>query len=134
MVDGSARTELPLEALRRAVAPVGGIDLLVLFGSRARREGVREASDWDFGFVGAVDPEALRLALANALGADAIDVADLTRANALLRYRAARDGIAVVEAHAGAFDDFRVAAATFYCDIAPVLSGAYDGVLERLGA
>lgn len=66
------------------------LDLLVLHGSRARGDAV-ESSDRDFGYLGslgqAVDPLALVVTLTRMLGTDAVDVVDLGRASALLRFR-----------------------------------------------
>lgn len=122
----------PEERVSRVARQATGLDLLVLFGSRARGDS-HEGSDWDLGYLGVADADALRAALTLALGTDAVDLVDLGRAGALLRYRAARDGRALFESAAGVFDDFRVQAATFWCDAQPVLVRAYGRVLEDLG-
>ena len=118
----------------RTVGAIPGLDLLVLFGSRSRGDS-RAASDWDFGYLGtsAVDRDRLFQTLTDAVGSDSVDLVDLTRAGGLLRYRVARDGRVVVENRAGAFERFWLDAVTFWCDAAPVLGPAYEGVLERLG-
>lgn len=120
-----------LDALQRVGERTRGLALLVLFGSRARADAT-ERSDWDVGFMGEVDAEQLRVELTRAVGTDSVDVVDLARAGALLRFRAARDGRALVEATPGAFDAFRERAALFWCDVEPVLRDAYDGVLAGL--
>ena len=79
------------------------------------------------------DPDALRLALVTALGTEGIDLVDLERAGALLRYRAARDGRPLFSAAAGTFERFSIEAVTFWCDIAPVLEAGYADVLAELG-
>jgi predicted nucleotidyltransferase len=122
----------PEERVSRVARQAAGLELLVLFGSRARGDS-REGSDWDLGYLGAVDENALRAELTRALGTEAVDLVDLGRAGALLRFRAARDGRAMFESAPGAFDDFRVRAATFWCDAQPVLARAYGRVLEDLG-
>jgi predicted nucleotidyltransferase len=80
------------------------VQVLVLHGSRARGD-AGPGSDWDFGVLtdGTADLVALSAALTSVLGTDAVDVVDLRRASALLRYRAARDGVVLVELHDGAF-------------------------------
>ena len=60
-------------------------------------------------------------ALVSSLESDRIDLADLARASGLLRFRAARDGAVVFEAHVGGANRFRLVAAQFWCDVAPIL-------------
>lgn len=123
-------------ALRlNAEAEKAGLDVLVLFGSRARGES-RPDSDWDFGFLSNqnVDQEAMTQALARLTGAERIDLVDLNRANGLLRYLVAAEGALVYERRTGAFMDFREAAVQFWCDAEPVLSRAYEEVLAKLRA
>jgi predicted nucleotidyltransferase len=124
------------ETLRRvadAVAGVHGLDVLLLFGSRARGES-HEQSDWDFGYLAAdaFDPDTLLRVLALTLGTDHVDLADLRRAGGLLRYRAARDGVVVLERVAGMADAFRLEAADFWCDAGPLLERDYDAILASL--
>jgi predicted nucleotidyltransferase len=111
-----------------------GLNLLVLFGSRARGD-PQERSDWDFGFLGdeRLDPDGLRVDLAAALGTDDVDLADLAHASGLLRYRAARDGIAVHDASGKGFERFWRDAVHFWCDAEPVLRKGYGAILEELG-
>jgi hypothetical protein len=65
-----------------ALGPVGrettGLQLLLLFGSRARSNSHRE-SDWDLGCLAApqVDPAALHGRMVEVLGTNAIDLIDL---------------------------------------------------------
>jgi predicted nucleotidyltransferase len=120
-------------AIADAARGLPGLRLLVLFGSRARDDG-RDTSDWDLGYLAGpgFDPDAFLLALVTALGTERIDLVDLDRAGALLRYRAARDGRPLFEAVAGAFERFSVEAVTFWCDIAPVLEAGYADVLADL--
>ena len=73
---------------------------------------------------GALDPLALRRDLADAFGTDHLDVVDLARASALLRYRAARDGIGVFEREPGAFAGFWMKAVRFWCDVARLVEAA----------
>ena len=116
-----------------AAASLPGLRLLVLFGSRARGDR-RPDSDWDFGYVASAGfrPEDLVDALSRATGSDQVDLVDLQRAGGLLRYRAARDGVALFDPE-GLFDQFWIDAVTFWCDAAAVLLPAYEGVLSRLG-
>lgn len=118
-------------ALRRDFPALG---LLLLHGSRARGEEHLE-SDWDFGYLGdpGLDELALRLVLARAVGSEALDVVDLSRASGLLRFRAAREGVLLYERQVGAYEDFVLASARFWFDVEPVLKGAYRTVLDGLG-
>jgi predicted nucleotidyltransferase len=111
-----------------------GVQVLVLHGSRARGD-MGPGSDWDFAVIadGTADLAALAAALTHLLGTDAVDVADLRRASALLRYRAARDGVVLVERRDGAFRDFQLEAVRFWCDAGPVIRAAQDDVLAALG-
>ena len=63
---------------------------------------------------------------------DHIDLVDLGRASGLLRYRAACDGLLVYEARSDLFDRYRLQAAQFWCDNAPVFELGYEDVLEAL--
>jgi predicted nucleotidyltransferase len=120
-----------LKDVREAAASARGLGLLVLHGSRARGDD-HERSDWDFGYEAdaSFDPDALLATLVERLACDRIDLADLNRAGALLRFRVARDGSAVFEREAGAFDRFRLEAVHTWCDMQPVLERAYNQVLE----
>ncbi len=110
-----------------------GLRLLILFGSRARDD-ARPGADWDFGYLadGTVDLPALLAMLVEALRDDRIDLVDLSRAGGLLRYRAACDGRLVHEASAGLFDRYRLEAARFWCENAPIFERGYDEILESL--
>jgi hypothetical protein len=105
----------------------------VLHGSRARGTS-HDRSDWDFAYLGedALDPDGLLATLNEAIGTDAVDLADLANSSALLRFRVARDGIVVHEATPGTFDTFRLDAIHTWCDMEPVLTPLYDKVLEDL--
>jgi predicted nucleotidyltransferase len=122
-----------LDALGRVGRQTTGLQLLLLFGSRARSDSHRE-SDWDLGYLAApqVDPAALHGRMVEVLGTNAIDLIDLARAGGLLRFRAARDGQLLFEARPGLADEFRFEAARFWCDAAPVLQRGYEDVLAEL--
>lgn len=108
--------------------------LLLLHGSRARGE-AHANSDWDFAYLAdpGLDELDLRAALAQALKTDAIDVVDLERAGAVLRYGAARDGIPVLESTPGRFQGFCLEAIRFWLEIEPILARSHRDLLERLG-
>ena len=110
-----------------------GLELLMLYGSRARGDDTPQ-SDWDFAYLSepGMDVVGLLGSLVSALGTDRIDLVDLRRAGGLLRFRAARDGEAVFESQAGAADRFRLEAAQFWCDVAPVLQRGYEDILAGL--
>jgi predicted nucleotidyltransferase len=113
---------------------MAGVQVLVLHGSRARGDGGPD-SDWDFGVLtdGTIDLAALATALTSLLGTDAVDLVDLRRASALLRYRTARDGVVLAEQREGAFREFQLEAVHFWCDAGPVIRAAQDDVLAALG-
>lgn len=126
-----------VERARRTVAAAAdrhpGVVLMVLYGSRARGD-ARPDSDWDFAYLGQplVDALQLRLDLADGLRSDAIDLVDLERAGALLRYRVARDGIPLFERVPDAFARFWLDAVRFWCDVAPLVRAGYDATLAEL--
>ena len=121
------------EAVASVARATAGLDLLILFGSRARGD-ARPGADWDFGYLAdeAVDVPGLLAALVEAVGNDRVDLVDLRRAGGLLRFRAACDGVSVYEASAERFDRYRLQAVQFWCDNAPVFERGYDEVLETL--
>ena len=133
--DAGMERALPQPVLDEVVSAARatvGLDLLILFGSRARGD-ARPGADWDFGYLaGAVDAPRLLAALVEALEDDRVDLVDLRLAGGLLRFRAARDGLLVHEASAEEFDRYRLEAARFWCDNAPILERGYDEVLEAL--
>jgi predicted nucleotidyltransferase len=110
------------------------VTVALLHGSRARGD-ARPDSEWDIGVLAGESPDLLALAadIAAILGTDAIDVVDLRTATALLRFRAARDGVALVERPSGAFEEFQMEAVEFWCDAGPVIRAAQEDVLAGLG-
>ncbi|MDN5748467.1 MAG: nucleotidyltransferase domain-containing protein [Pseudonocardia sp.] len=122
-----------LAALLREHPAASGASLAVLHGSRARGDGALDA-DWDIGVLADddTDPAALVAALTGVLRTDAVDVVDLRRASALLRFRAARDGVALLERPPGEFLRFRLDAVHYWCDVGPVIRAAHDDVLAAL--
>jgi Polymerase beta, Nucleotidyltransferase len=123
-----------LARLVEAAACTPGLEVLVLHGSRARRD-AHPLSDWDLGYIAddRFDPETLRADLISRLGTDRIDLVDLEHTTGLLRYRAARDGIVMHESTAGRFERFWKAAVTFWCDAEPQLRRGSEAVLAGLG-
>ena len=117
-----------------AASDLPGVRLLVLHGSRGRGD-AGPRSDWDFAYLadGQLDPTELLAKLTVAVGTDAVDLADLTTASALLRFRAASDGVALLERPPGAFLQFRLEAVRFWCDAGPVIRTAQADVLAALG-
>jgi hypothetical protein len=105
----------------------------VLHRSRARGDD-HARSDWDFGYreTSRVDRLALSAELRTELGADRVDLANLDHAGGVLRYRAAREGVAVHAAAPGAFERFWTEAVRFWWVEEAVLRPAYDAVLDRL--
>lgn len=70
-------------------------------------------------------------AVVRSTGTEAVDVADLDRSGALLRYRAARDGVLLIGDPAE-FLDFREEAVRFWCDAGPIIRAALADVLDGL--
>jgi uncharacterized protein len=107
--------------------------LLVLFGSQARGE-ARPGSDWDLGYLARAgfDPDALLLDLVTRLGTDRVDLVDLARAGAQLRFRAAAEGQLLHEGRTGCFEKFWLEAVHFWCDAGPLIRDGYAHVLARL--
>lgn len=122
-----------MDALREAAGATADLELLLLFGSRARGDD-SPASDWDFGYMATVelDVATLLATLVEVVGSDRVDLVDLRRASGLLLYRAAREGQPLHEAHPGIADRFCLEAVRFWCDAAPVLDRAHDDVLAEL--
>ena len=122
-----------LDAVASVARATVGLELLILFGSRARGD-ARPGADWDFGYLadGAADVPGLVAVLVEALGSDRVDLVDLRQASGLLRYRAACDGLLLHEAAAGLVDRYRLQAVQFWCDNAPAFERGYDEVLEAL--
>jgi uncharacterized protein len=108
--------------------------LAVLYGSRARAKAT-EGSDWDIGVLADDPPDlpALSATLTEILGTDEVDVVDLSRTSALLRYRTARDGIPLLERPSGEFQRFQLEAVQFWCDTETVIRSAHGDVLAALG-
>ena len=80
---------------------------LMLFGSRARATAGPE-SDWDFGYLAdkGFDSDPLYLELVLLLKTDKVDLVDLSKANASLRFRATQDGKLIVENRSGTYFRF----------------------------
>jgi len=108
-----------IERIRLAAERLGaeiGARLILLFGSAAR--GRRRPTDLDIGILsdGTLDALGATNRLIETLGVQAIDVADLRRADPLLLALAARDGIPVYEAAPGAFAAFASLAGRRFAD------------------
>jgi predicted nucleotidyltransferase len=110
-----------------------GLQLLVLFGSRARGEATAR-SDWDLGYLGepSLDRDGLLADLVAAAGTQALDLVDLDRAGGLVRFRAARDAVVLFEAGDGAFARFWFDAVSYWCDMGSIIRAGYEGILEDL--
>lgn len=120
---------------RLSVDPVAAaLRLAVLHGSRARGDAT-EGSDWDIGVLADDPPDlpTLSATLTQILRTDEVDVVDLRRTSGLLRYRAARDNIPLLESPAGEFQRFQLEAVAFWCDAETVIRSAHDDVLAALG-
>lgn len=107
--------------------------LLVLFGSQSRGDATKE-SDWDFGFIANpnFDSDSLYTDLVLILKTEKIDLVDLSHANGLLRFRAARDGMVLFEKTKNEYEKFWLQAVNFWCDAGPMIRSGYDAILGRL--
>lgn len=123
----------PFDRLAAIARSTAGLDLLIVFGSRARGD-ARPDSDWDIGYLAneTADVPGLLARLVETLDDDRVDLVDLRSAGGLLRYRAAREGRLAYEAAADLFDRYRLDAVRFWCDNAPLFERGYDDVLESL--
>ena len=122
-----------LDRVRRLASASPGLRLLVLYGSRAR--GTAHArSDWDLGFLAdaGFDVDGLLAGLAEDLGADHVDLADLSRASVVLRHAVAGDGVVLHERAPGEFHAFQLGAVTDWSDMEMVIRTESDALLARL--
>jgi predicted nucleotidyltransferase len=104
-----------LRQAARQVAAALGCRLVILFGSAARGA---SPEDLDLGVLGdsVVDTVDATNRFIRALGLQAVDLADLRRADPLLLMLAARDGIPLYERSPGEFARFASLAARRYAD------------------
>jgi predicted nucleotidyltransferase len=126
-------SEQALQQLAEAAARAEGLDLLLLFGSRARGD-VHPYSDWDLGYLAGpgFDVDGLLVRAVRLLGSEQVDLVDLARASGLLRFRAAGEGKVLYESQPGRFDRFWFEAVSFWCDAGPILKVGYKAILDRL--
>src|SRR4051812_49920543 len=96
-----------LQAVVELARKTPGLDLLLLFGSRARGDS-HPGSDWDLGFLArpGFDVDRFLGRAVRLLGSDQVDLVDLARASGMLRFRAAADGQVLYESQPGQFEDF----------------------------
>jgi predicted nucleotidyltransferase len=122
-----------LDKLAEAARREADLDLLLLFGSRARGDS-HARSDWDLGFLAGpgFDVDGFLARAVSRLGSDQVDLVDLARASGLLRFRAAGEGRVLYESEPGRFDRFWIEAVSFWCDARPIFESGYQAVLERL--
>ena len=125
---------VPEQELAQA-AQQAGLQLLVLFGSRVSGH-VHRHSDWDFGYLAGktLDEELLRERLMAILRTDLVDLVDLSKASALLRIQVAVHGRPVFEEDTSVSQAFQIDAASFWCDVEPVLRVAYGQILDGVRA
>ena len=109
------------ERLRLLATASDGLELLMLFGSRARGD-THAQSDWDFGYIAGLSFGAASFVarLVEILDTERVDFVDLERASGLLRFRAARDGDVIFEQRPRRAEQFMLDAADFWCDAEPV--------------
>lgn len=112
-----------------------GLGLLLLFGSRARGDD-HAGSDWDIGFLASpgFDVDGMLAKLVALLGTDRVDLVDLSRANGLLRYRAAAEGRPLFVSEPGLYEQFWVEAVSYWCDMGSIIEAGYENVLKGLTA
>lgn len=118
----------------RAVAETtAGLELLLLVGSRATGE-AHERSDWDLAFIGSrtLDVAMLHGELTIALRTDDVDLVDLDRAGALMRFNAADTGALLFEHESGVHERFWLDAVHFWCENRAIIEREYDAILAAL--
>jgi predicted nucleotidyltransferase len=125
--------EPDLQAVVELARKTPGLELLLLFGSRARGDS-HPGSDWDFGYLAGpeLDPFALQGRLTLLLGTDRVDLVDLNRTNGLLRFRVASEGKTLFESSDGVFESFAFEVISYWCDMGPIIRQGYEEVLQRL--
>lgn len=135
-----SQSRLPsLDALRsaaRSVARDAGYELVVVFGSYARGEA--GARDVDLGVAASragvgIDVLDATNRFIRALATDAVDIADLQRANPVLLMAAATDGVPLFEAKPGAFANFSSLAMRRYADTKKFRDAVRDDLREFAG-
>ena len=123
-----------LDAVAATAQATVGLDLLILFGSRARGD-ARPGADWDFGYLAdeVADVSALLAALVEVLDNDHIDLVDsrsrqrsAALSGGVRRTAGVRGQVRPVRYH------YRLQAAQFWCDNAPVFELGYEDILEAL--
>ncbi len=126
-------SEPDLQAVTDLARQFPGLDLLLLFGSRARGDS-HPGSDWDFGYLAGpeLDPYAFQGRLTLLLGTDKIDLVNLNRTNGLLRFRAAAEGKTLFESSGGVFERFAFEAISYWCDMGPIIREGYEEILRGL--
>lgn len=110
---------MDIEELRKRIRPLAGaerLDLVVLFGSCARRRDV--AGDLDLAVRGnePLDLVALTNRLTTILATQDVDLADLRVADPVLLLGVAEGGVPLYEAEPGAFSRFQSLAARRFFD------------------
>lgn len=122
-----------LTAVAETASRAPGLDLLLLFGSRARGD-AEARSDWDFGYLASseFDPDGLLASLVTILRTDKLDLADLSRAGAQFRFRAAGDGRPLYERTPRAFERFWLDAVSYWCEMGPIIRSGYEQMLADL--
>lgn len=126
-------TRPDLQTVAELARKTPGLDLLVLFGSRARGDS-HPGSDWDLGYLAGpeLDFYGLLARLVLLLGTDRIDLVNLSRASGLLRFRAVSEGKTLFESSDGVFESFAFEAISYWCDMGPIIRQGYETVLQEL--
>jgi predicted nucleotidyltransferase len=125
--------EMDLQVVGDLSRSAPGLELLLLFGSRARGD-AHSDSDWDFGYLAgaAFDPDNFLARLVLGLKTDRIDLVNLGPTSGLLRYRVAAEGQPIFEKNPGAFERFWFNAVSFWWDMGPIFKAGYNEILQDL--
>lgn len=132
-----SRTDL-LAALAAPLRDGPALRLALLFGSHARGT-ARADSDVDIGVIprdpmlSLADESALQVALERACGR-AVHLVRLDRAGTLLKWQAARDGVALLAEYRREHVRFVAAAGLEYAEAAPALARVAEAFRARLAA
>lgn len=111
-----------LAPVRQLADRTPGLRLLLLFGSRVMGT-VHERSDWDLAYLAddRLDVPRFFAELTLALRTDDVDLADLDRAGAVLRFAVADQGARVFPDAADEHERFWWQAVHFWCDAGPII-------------
>ena len=128
-------------SLKKALPPINfpflknypELQFLSIFASRGIGE-VHEHSDWDFGFIGdeGINLPSLLNDLVIHLGTEQIDLVDVSKISANMRFISAQSGKLIFEREEGLYDKFWLQAVHFWSKFGPMYRAEYKYFLNSL--